>query len=81
MGKNYREVPGHYPEKLPELREGEFRGNGWLVSKMDGTYRLSYISGELAGQEKEIMVEEEDYEGLVSGKMTLDDICIKYGVH
>ncbi len=64
-------------DDLPEFAKGD----SWTIVKDGEVYVLSYISGELAGREKAITIEEADAKRLAAGDVTIDDILIAYGVN
>lgn len=76
----YSTEPGKYPDKKPENSENEFFGDGWSIKIVEGKHLLSYISGSLQGQLKEIEIKSEDAEQARAGKLTLDEMLINYGV-
>jgi len=78
--KYYTTKPGKYPEKKYQNTEDEYFGNGWRVKRNGNNYVLSYVSGSLQGEVKSIPISKEDFESAKSGKMDLDQFCIKYNV-
>lgn len=78
--KYYTTKPGQYPNKKKENTENEYFGEGWSVKKEGESYSLSYVSGSLQGELKTIKITKEDFELAKSGRMSLDQFCIKYNV-
>ena len=77
----YTTKPSNYPKKDNLNTEDEYFGEGWDVKKVaSNDYVLSYLSGALQGELKSISISQEDFELAKSGKMTLDQLCIKYDV-
>lgn len=63
-----------------ESTTNEFFGTGWSVREENGKFFFHYISGSLAGNTNEIEIKEEDYLAARNGKITFDELCIKYDV-
>jgi|1185.fasta_scaffold500372_2 hypothetical protein len=79
--KYYTIEPGEYPDdKNRKNNENEFFGNGWSVKKDGESYTFTFISGSLAGKLKEVTISEEDFIAAKTGKITFDELCIKYNV-
>ena len=81
MSKYYEELPLTYPEKKSESSEDRFFGNGWDVSKEDGKFFFSYVSGQLAGKENKIEINEDDFVAMREGHISFDEMCRKYNVN
>lgn len=73
--------PGQYSHAKLKNSETEYRGNGWSVVKIGESYRFTYISGSLQGEEKSAEITKEDFEAARQGTLGFDEICAKYGVH
>lgn len=67
---------------LPTLEDGEFSTDPswWRVKKSDNKFIFSCLSGRLQGGEMKVELTETEYEQLVNGKITADDICLKYNI-
>ena len=78
--KYYTTLFGKYPEKKNQNTEDEYFGEGWSVKRNGVNYALSFVSGSLQGELKSIPISKEDFESAQSGKMDLNQFCIKYNV-
>lgn len=82
MSKYYTVEPGEYPDdKNRKNSDDEYFGNGWSVKKQDDLFICTYISGALAGALKSVTISEDDFLAAKAGKITIDEICIKYNVY
>lgn len=78
---NYYDLePGKYPDDKNKENEDEYIGNGWSVKRVDDFYMFEYISGALQGILKRIHISQEDFLAAKAGKITFDELCIKYNV-
>jgi hypothetical protein len=68
---------GKYPDKKKTTGD-EFIGDGWSLRKDDEKFILSYVSGELQGKLKDVVISEKDYNLLVTGKISFYNISLKY---
>lgn len=71
------EPPPGADDGLPTFAEG----GRWRIIKDGEAYVLSYVSGELAGREKAIVIDKADAERLARGAADIDAILIHYGVN
>lgn len=80
--KYYDLEPGKYPDdkNKRDNSDDEYVGNGWSVKKDGEIYIFEYISGSLQGQLKSIHISKEDFFAAKEGKITFDELCIKYNV-
>lgn len=64
------------------LKDNEFStANWWLVTKMENeTFVFSCLSGINGGGECKVEIMKEEYELLISEKITADEICYKYDI-
>jgi hypothetical protein len=53
-------------------------GDSWSVRLVKGRYLLEYVSGELAGRMKTLVITKSDFEGLQSGELTVDHILASH---
>lgn len=65
----------------PPVAAGEIRGDWWSALPVEGRYVLEYISGELAGRLKTIVISEVEYRELANGSLTVEGLITKYGAH
>jgi hypothetical protein len=78
MSQFYSEEPFELPGPRP-LAPGEVRGNGWSAMPKDGKYVLDFISGALFGRGISINITAEEYLGLKDGRITFNEVVIRYG--
>ena len=80
--KYYDFEPGKYPDdKSKKNNANEYIGNGWSVKKEEDSYIFEYISGSMQGLLKSVDISKEDFFAAKEGKITFDELCIKYNVH
>jgi hypothetical protein len=79
MSEFYEERPLSYPAP-PKSTDDESFGPAWSVRREDGKYFFEYISGELAGRQKQIEITAADYDAARGGEIDGDGLCVKYGV-
>ncbi|MDB4766624.1 hypothetical protein OAG71_02935 [bacterium] len=80
MSERYDEESFEYSDP-PQSTKDEFFGDCWSVRHSDGEYTLDYISGELAGRLKQVVITEDDYRAARAGEIDLSGLCIKYHVN
>ncbi|MGC3970189.1 MAG: hypothetical protein QM775_23530 [Pirellulales bacterium] len=80
MAEFYEEEPLRKLQESTPLVAGEIRRHAWSVKPLGREFELSYLSGELAGREKAVVIDEDDYRRLASQSVTIDEILRKYGV-
>jgi hypothetical protein len=68
---------GNYPSEKKEENENEFVGDEWSVEKRENRYILKYLSGELQGRLKEIIITYDDFMLLKSKKNSFYDFMLK----
>lgn len=68
---------GRYPSKENKNKESEFIGDGWSIEKVENKYILKYLSGELQGKLKELLISYEDFISLKNGDISLYDFMLK----
>ena len=71
------EPPVAQDDGLPEFAKGD----SWRIIKDGEVYVLVYMSGELAGREKSVVIEPADAHRLAAGEADIDAILIQYGVN
>ncbi|MDE8756032.1 hypothetical protein PZA22_16220 [Pectobacterium polaris] len=81
MGKYYTTKQFSYPDKAP-LGDEEFStADWWRVKKLnDHQYTFSCLSGAQGAGEQKVKITESEYNQLVNGELTANDICLKYKV-
>lgn len=81
MDKYYTMKPFSYTDPAP-LGDDEFStANWWRVKKVsDEQYIFSCISGSQGGKEQKTDITKDEYNQLVSGELTANDICLKYNI-
>lgn len=80
MSEFYSEVPLKYSSEVPNLADGEVRGNAWSAKPIGDEYVLSFLSGELAGMERSVVIQKTEYLELVDGSLSIESLLKKYGV-
>ena len=80
MSEHYDEKPFVYSD-ASQSTDDEFFGDGWNVRHKAGEYTLFYISGELAGQGKQVEISADDYLAARAGTINLDGLYIKYHIN
>lgn len=78
--KYYTAKPGKYPDKENQNTDDEFFGTGWSVKRENDHFFFCYVSGSLQGEFKKVEIAKEDFEMAKAGKITFDQLCIKYNV-
>ncbi|MFN3772626.1 hypothetical protein [Cloacibacterium normanense] len=68
---------GSYPSGKKEKNENEFIGDGWSIEKIEDRYILKYLSGELQGKLKKVMISYDDFMLLKNGKISFYDFMLK----
>lgn len=68
---------GSYPSKKKDKKENEFVGDGWSVERIDNMYILTYLSGELQGRLKKIIISYDDFILLKNEKISFYDFMLK----
>jgi hypothetical protein len=81
MSQYYTETPGKYPDKLPDLKPGEIRGQAWSAFPENGRYIFEYVSGELAGRCKRFEIKLSEYEALKANELSTLDLLNRYGAY
>ena len=71
------EPPTGKGDDLPVFAQGD----SWRIVRDGAVYVLSYISGEIAGREKAVVIDEADAKRLAAGECDIDAILIAYGVN
>lgn len=66
-----------YPSEEKKSKESEFIGDGWSIEKLENKYILKYLSGELQGKLKELIISYEDFILLKNGDISLYDFMLK----
>jgi hypothetical protein len=79
MSEFYSEEPIEHPSELPVLVDGEVRGHAWSAKPIGDEYVLSFLSGELAGREKAVVISKAEYLGLADGSQSIDIVLNKHG--
>lgn len=81
MGKFYTIKPFSYPDKA-SLGDDEFStDNWWRVRKLnDYQYIFFCLSGAQSVEEQKVEITESEYNQLVNGDLTANDICLKYKI-
>ncbi|SLM63230.1 hypothetical protein DAQ1742_02339 [Dickeya aquatica] len=81
MDKYYTMKSFSYPEKTP-LADGEFSTeNWWRVRKLnDYQYIFFCLSGTQGTEEQKVEITESEYNQLINGDLTANDICLKYKI-
>lgn len=71
--------------KAPSARKkqiGEIlSGDSWFVILIDDILYLEYLSGEIAGKDKKIIINFSDYEGLKDNSLTVDHVLARHGAN
>lgn len=81
MSKYFKMVDPDPPAESAGDDKAFAKGDSWTIQRESGLYILSYVSGELAGREKAIPIEEADAVRLANGEANIDEILIAYGVN
>ncbi|WP_374461389.1 hypothetical protein [Chryseobacterium taeanense] len=68
---------GSYPSEKKDKKENEFVGDGWSVERIDNMYILTYLSGELQGRLKKIIISYDDFILLKNEKISFYDFMLK----
>ncbi|APS30224.1 hypothetical protein H4F38_17420 [Pectobacterium brasiliense] len=81
MSKYYTEKLFSYPDKAP-LGDDKFStADWWRVKKLnDHQHIFSCLSGAQRVGEQEVEITESEYNQLVNGELTANDICMKYKI-
>ena len=81
MGEYYTTKPFSYPDKAL-LGDDEFStADWWRVKKLnDHQHIFSCLSGAQGVGEQEVEITESEYNPLVNGELTANDICMKYKI-
>ncbi|WFQ79601.1 hypothetical protein PXH59_18975 [Xenorhabdus sp. SF857] len=80
MNEYYTMKPFSYPEPTP-LKDNEFSTDPswWRVVKEENEkYVFFCLSGALEGKECKAEITKDEYENLLNGNITANDICHKY---
>ena len=80
MNKSYTLRSGKYPDKLPDLVPGEYRGPSWSVKPVKNKFIFSFVSGELQGHHVTQEITEEEYNQAKSADFDFDALCRKYSI-
>ncbi|MBA0210040.1 hypothetical protein H4F69_03215 [Pectobacterium brasiliense] len=81
MSKYYTEKLFSYPDNAP-LGDDEFStADWWRVKKLnEHQYIFSCLSGAQGVGEQKVKIIESEYNQLVNGELTANDICMKYKI-
>lgn len=75
--KYYDMEEGNYPSQNKEDKENLFIGDEWSVEKKENTYILKYLSGELQGRLKQVIISYDDFMLLKNEKISFYDFMLK----
>lgn len=78
MSEPFKLVPGVYPPPSEPDPDEVLRGDWWSVLFQDGQYILDYISGELAGRVKQLVISKEEYERIKSGATSVESVLLAH---
>ena len=78
--KYYTTESGQYPDENKN-NKNEFFGNGWSVEEKENKFILTYIRGSLQGTLKSAEISENDFLLAKDGKISIDELCIKYNIY
>ncbi|NIG77538.1 hypothetical protein F3J34_28655 [Klebsiella sp. Ap-873] len=81
MDKYYTMKSFSYPEQA-SLAEGEFStSTWWRIKKInDCQYVFFCLSGNQGTEEKRVEITESEYNQLINGGLTSNEICLKYKI-
>jgi len=77
----YNERPFVYPSTPTVDTETTINGDAWQANASETGFIVDYISGELAGRAKQLVISEEEFAQLRTGEIKFDDLLIRYGVN
>ena len=78
MSEPFKLVPGVYPPPATPDPDELLRGDWWSILLKDGQYILDYISGELAGRGKQLVISKEEYERIKSGQIDVESVLLAH---
>ncbi len=74
------EIVQHRPMvTLPPTPDEVARGDYWSLLKRESRYVLEYISGEMSGRLKQLVVTQEEAQRLMRGEAEAEQVIIAHG--
>lgn len=81
MDKYYTMKPFSYPEKAPLVDDEFSTEDWWRVRKLNNCqYVFFCLSGTQGTEEQKVEITESEYNELINGRLTANDICLKYKI-